>query len=59
MDTVPKTKQGKEAVARLGRTHKTGGFNKIENSAAKEYGSKAAGEKVAGAVYWKMARGGK
>lgn len=30
-----------------------GGFNKVSNSAAKEYGSKKAGEKVAAAVMWK------
>lgn len=56
----PKGEKGKEAVERLGRDYKTGGFNKIASSAAKEYGSKEAREKVAGAIYWKMAhRGGK
>ncbi|MDE2102905.1 MAG: hypothetical protein KGL39_37015 [Patescibacteria group bacterium] len=52
----PKGKRGKAQVERLGRTYKTGGFEKIEESAAKEYGSKKAGEKVAGAVFNKMAR---
>jgi hypothetical protein len=51
----PKGKKGMAAVKRLGRTHKTGGFDKIASKAAKEYGSKAAGDKVAGAIYWKMA----
>jgi len=57
----PKGKRGMAAVKRLGRTKKTGGFAKIANKAAKEYGSAAAGKKVAAAVYWKMAkkRGGK
>lgn len=32
----------------------TTGFKAVEKKAAKEYGSKAAGEKVAGAVYAKM-----
>lgn len=44
------------AVKRLGRTTKTGNFAKIAKKAAKEYGSKKAGEKVAGAIYWKKAR---
>lgn len=41
-------------VKKLGRTTKTGGFNRIANKAAKEYGSKKAGEKVAAAVFNKM-----
>lgn len=51
----PKGARGRAAVARIGHKTKTGGFNKIANKAAKEYGSKEAGEKVAAAVYWKMA----
>jgi len=54
--TTPKTKRGKAMVRRLGRTKKTGGFAKIAKSAAKEYGSKAAGKRVAGAIFQKMAR---
>lgn len=54
--TTPKTAQGKAAVKRLGKTKKTGGFAKIANQAAKEYGSKAAGQKVAAAVYWNKVR---
>jgi hypothetical protein len=30
------------------------GFKNVENKAAKEYGSKEAGERVAGALFWKM-----
>lgn len=52
----PKGARGRAQVDRLGRTQKTGGFNKIANSAAKEYGSKAAGKKVAGAIFQKMAK---
>lgn len=52
----PKGARGKASVKRLGRTYKTGGFNKIANKAAKKYGSKAAGKRVAGAIYWKMAK---
>lgn len=29
-------------------------FNKIAEKAGKEYGSKEAGEKVAGAIFWKQ-----
>lgn len=54
--TKPKGKRGRAAVKRLGRTKKTGGFNKISKKAAKKYGSKAAGDRVAGAIYWKMVR---
>lgn len=52
----PKGARGRAAVRRLGRTRKTGGFAAIERKAAKRYGSKAAGERVAGAIYWRMAR---
>ncbi len=56
MKTVPKTKRGKAQVAKLGRTKKTGGFAKIAARASKEYGSKKAGARVAGAVFNKMVR---
>ena len=49
----PKTARGKAAVKRLGRNKATGNFNSIAASAAKEYGSKEAGKKVAAAIYWK------
>lgn len=56
MATTPKTKRGKAQVEKLGRTKKTGGFNKIERKAEKEYGSKEEGKRVAGAIFQKMAR---
>ncbi|MDE2233381.1 MAG: hypothetical protein KGJ90_04705 [Patescibacteria group bacterium] len=53
----PKGARGKAAVKRLGRSYKTGGFNKIASKAAKEYGSKEAGKKVAASIYWKKVHG--
>ncbi len=55
----PKGKRGRAAVKRLGRTYKTGGFNKIAKKAAKRYGSAESGKRVAAAVYWKKVRGKK
>jgi hypothetical protein len=52
----PNGARGRAQVAKIGHAQKTGGFSKIEKSASKEYGSKAAGEKVAGAVFERMAR---
>lgn len=52
----PKGKRGRTAVKRLGRNYKTGGFEKIKNKAAKEYGSEEVGEKVAGSIYWNMVK---
>ncbi len=52
----PKGKEGMAQVKKLGRDYKTGGFSKIAKSAAKEYGSKEAGKKVAGAIFNKMAK---
>ena len=52
----PKGKRGMAAVKRLGRNYKTGGFAKIAAKAGKRYGSKAAGKRVAGAVFQRMAR---
>lgn len=52
----PKGKIGKAQVKRLGRTYKTGGFNKIATAAGKKYGSAAAGKRVAGAIFNKMAQ---
>lgn len=53
---VPKTARGKAQVTKLGRTKKTGGFARIAASAGKEYGSKAAGKRVAGAIFQKMVK---
>jgi len=52
----PSTKRGRIAVKRLGRSKKTGGFARIARGAAKRYGSKLSGKKVAGKVYWSMVR---
>ncbi len=52
----PKGARGKAQVERIGRDYKTGGFAKIENKAAKKYGSKEAGEKVAGKIFQEMAQ---
>jgi hypothetical protein len=38
---------------------KANSFKNVEAKAAKEYGSEAAGKKVAGAVFWKNHGGGK
>jgi len=43
-------------VRKLGRTYKTGGFAKIARKAARKYGSAAAGRRVAGKIFWKMAK---
>jgi hypothetical protein len=52
----PKGARGMAAVKRLGRTKTTGNFNKIAESAGKEYGSAAAGKRVAGAIYARQAQ---
>ncbi len=52
----PKGKRGLAQVKRLGRNYKTGNFAKIARKAAKRYGSKKIGEKVAGAIFQKLAR---
>jgi len=52
----PKGARGRAAVKRLGRNYKTGGFSKIANKAAKKYGSKAAGQRVAGKIYQNMVK---
>ena len=54
--TKPKGKRGLAAVKRLGRTYKTGMFEKIARKAAKRYGSKEIGKKVAAAIYWAKVR---
>jgi len=52
----PKGKRGRAMVKRLGRNYKTGGFKRISESAGKKYGSKEAGNRVAGAVYQSLVR---
>jgi len=44
------------ALKRLHRKKPSGNFEKIAEKAAKEYGSKEAGQRVAAAVYWKKVR---
>lgn len=39
--------------AKKGKDIFNGGFKKVEDAAAKEYGSKEAGERVAASVMWK------
>lgn len=52
----PKGKRGRAMVKKLGRTYKTGMFEKIARKAAKKYGSKEAGKRVAAAIFWKKVR---
>jgi hypothetical protein len=43
-------------VRKLGRTYKTGGFNRIAKKAAKKYGSIDVGRRIAGKIFWKIAK---
>jgi hypothetical protein len=52
----PKGARGRAMVKKLGRNYKSGNFEKIARKAAKEYGSKEAGKRVAGAIFWKKVR---
>lgn len=52
----PKGKKGRAMVKKLGRTYKTGKFEEIARKAARKYGSKEAGKRVAAAVFWKKVR---
>lgn len=52
----PKGKRGRAMVKKLGRTYKTGNFEKIAKKAARKYGSKKAGQRVAAAVFWKKVK---
>lgn len=52
----PKGKAGMAQVKKLGRNYKTGGFKKIAAKAGAKYGSAAAGKRVAGAIFQKMAK---
>jgi len=56
-------KMTKSAVVKSARAGKDMGkkgknFEKISSKAAKQYGSKERGEKVAGAVFWKKQKKG-
>lgn len=56
---LSKAKAAKEAHKGKDMGKKGKGFDKIEDKAAKEYGSKEAGAKVAGAMFQKMRKSGK
>lgn len=58
-DVMSKSKAAKEARKGEDMGHKGKGFKKVEAKAEREYGSKEAGEKVAGAVFQNMRRKGK
>ena len=56
MKIKPKNKRALASVKRLGRNYSTGNFKKIANAVAKKTGSKEAGAKVAGSIYWKKVK---
>jgi hypothetical protein len=56
---LSKAKAAKEAHSGKDMGKKGKGFEKVEEKAEKEYGSKEAGKKVAGALFWKMRKKGK
>lgn len=56
---MSKSTAAKKAAKGEDMGHKGKQFNKIANKASKEYGSKEAGERVAGAIFQKMRRKGK
>lgn len=56
---VVKKKMAKRGDVGKQNNGTTTGFNVVAKSAGKEYGSKAAGQKVAGAVYQNMKKSGK
>lgn len=58
-DVMSGSKAAKEAHQGKDMGKKGKGFKKIEKSASKEYGSKEAGDRVAGAIFQKMRRSGK
>lgn len=59
MSKKEKGKEVKEAKKGKDMFKKGKNFAKIAKKAAKRYGSKEKGDKVAGAIFWKKARGGK
>lgn len=62
-EVMSKSQYGKKARAGkdMGKKNVPGktGFKAVESKAAKEYGSKASGERVAGAIANKMRKAGK
>lgn len=57
-DVLSKANAVKEARKGKDMGKKGKGFEKIEKKATKEYGSKEAGEKVAGSIFQKMRKKG-
>lgn len=58
-EIMSKSKAAKEAHSGKDMGKPGKGFSKIAASADKEYGSKEAGDRVAGAIFQKMRRKGK
>jgi len=56
---LSKSRAAKEARSGKDMGKPGKGFSKVEKKAAKEYGSKSAGAKVAGAIFQKMRKSGK
>lgn len=56
---LSKATAAKEAKSGKDMGKKGRGFEKVEEKAEKEYGSKEAGKKVAGSMFWKMRNSGK
>lgn len=56
---MSKSKAAREARKGKDMGHKGKNFSKIAAKAGKEYGSKEAGNRVAGAVFQKMRKAGK
>lgn len=58
-EVMSRAKAAKEARKGKDMGKKGKNFSKIAKKAGKEYGSKEAGEKVAGAIFQKMRKAGK
>lgn len=58
-DLMTKSKAAKEARSGKDMGKKGKNFDKVAEKAGKEYGSKASGEKVAGAIFQRMRKRGK
>lgn len=59
MAKLTRSQAAKQARAGKDMGKKGKNFKKIADKAAKKYGSKERGKKVAGAVFWKMQKKGK
>lgn len=56
---MSKSQAAKKAIAGKDMGKKGKSFNKIAEKASKEYGSMAAGKRVAGSIFQKMRKAGK